>query len=179
MLAFESLVRLHQQRVFAHCYRLVSNSAEAEDLSAETFVRAFQHLGSLRADPSVVHWLLRVANNLCISSLRKRSTRPTVELDEAREVPSSAALPEDQMLMHARQDTVRQCLNQLAPKERMAVLMFYLEDRPLDEIARVLECGLAGAKSRVHRARHKLRALVMTALGEDLLLGVEEEGEKC
>lgn len=178
MVAFESLVQMHQQRVFAHCYRLVGNSAEAEDLCSETFVRAFQHLGSLHADPSIVHWLLRVANNLGISFLRKRSSRPTIELDEAREIPTNTPTPEDQVMEKSRQEVVRQCLDQLAPKERVAVLMFYLEDRPLEEIAKVLECGLAGAKSRVHRARHRLKALVMAELGEDILLG-QEEGERC
>lgn len=179
MLAFESLVQMHQQRVFAHCYRLVSNSAEAEDLCAETFLRAFQKLKSLRADPSIVHWLLRVANNLCISALRKRSTRPTVELDEAREVQSSAPTPEEQTVEAYRREVVRACLDRLAPKEKVAVLMFYLEDRPLEEIAKVLECGVAGAKSRVHRARHRLKAMVMAELGEDVPLGAEEEGERC
>jgi len=65
----------------------------------------------------------------------------------------------------------------LAPQDRTAVLMFYLEERPLEEIARVLGCGLAGAKSRVHRARHKLRDLVMTELGEDVFLPAAKEGE--
>lgn len=178
MLAFESLVKMHQQRVYAHCYRLVSNSAEAEDLCAETFLRAFQHLRSLRADPSIVHWLLRVANNLGVSALRKRGTRPTVELDEAREISSDAPTPEELTVEAYRRDVVRRCLDQLAPKEKMAVLMFYLEDRPLEEVAKVLECGLAGAKSRVHRARHRLKALVMAELGEDVPLGAEE-GERC
>lgn len=179
MVAFESLVRMHQQRVFAHCYRLVSNSAEAEDLCAETFLRAFQHLGSLRADPSIVHWLLRVANNLAISLLRKRGTRPTVELDDVREVADAAPTPEDRMLEHSRQEVVRHCLDKLAPMDRIAVVMFYLEERPLDEIARVLECGLAGAKSRVHRARHRLKALVIAELGDDALTGFKEESELC
>ena len=178
MLAFESLVQMHQQRVYAHCYRQVSNSAEAEDLSAETFLRAFQHLSSLRAEPSIIHWLLHVANNLAISLLRKRSTRPTVELDEAREVASNTPTPEEQLITRSRQEVVRRCLDTLPPKERTAVLMFYLEERPLDEIAAVLGCGVAGAKSRVHRARHKLKALVMAELGEDIPLGVEEEGKR-
>lgn len=175
VLAYESLVRMHQQRVYAHCYRLVSNSAEAEDLCAETFLRAYQHLGSLRADPSIVHWLLRVANNLCISWLRKRGTRPTVELDEMRELPASSPSPDEEVVKRSRQETLRRCLQKLTPPEKTAVLMFYLEERPLEEIARVLGCGLAGAKSRVHRARHKLRGLIME-LGEGapLPLGGEE-----
>ena len=179
MVAFESLVQMHQQRVYAHCYRLVSNNAEAEDLSAETFIRAFQHLGSLRADPSIIHWLLRVANNLGISALRKRGTRPTVELEEIRELSSSAPTPEETVVERSRQEVVRACLARLAPKERAAVLMFYLDGRPLEEIAKVLACGVAGAKSRVHRARHRLKALVMAELGEDFSLGAEEEGERC
>lgn len=176
VLAFETLVRMHQQRVYAHCYRLLNNAAEAEDLSAETFLRAYQHLGSLRADPSIVHWLLRVANNLSISVLRKRGTRPTVELDDVRELPSETATPEEQVVAMSRQEVVRDCLQQLAPKERTAVLMFYLEERPLEEIAKVLGCGLAGAKSRVHRARHRLKDLVMATLGEDIALPAEEGG---
>lgn len=179
MVAFESLVRMHQQRVFAHCYRLVNNSAEAEDLSAETFLRAFQHLHALRADPSIVHWLLRVANNLAISVLRKRGTRPSVELDDARELPSETPSPEEQVIERSRQEVVRRCLDQLSPKERIAVVMFYLEERSLEEIAKVLDCGLAGAKSRVHRARHRLKALVMAELGDDALPGLEEESSLC
>ncbi len=177
LIAFESLVHMHQQRVFAHCYRLVSNSAEAEDLCAETFLRAYQHLGSLRATPSIVHWLLRVAQNLGISALRKRGSRQTVELDEIGELPSTQATPEQELMTQARQDVVRACLQHLSPKERTAVLMFYLEERPLEEIAAVLGCGVAGAKSRVHRARHRLRALVMAELGEEISLPMAEEGD--
>ncbi|HOF87611.1 MAG TPA: sigma-70 family RNA polymerase sigma factor [Armatimonadota bacterium] len=174
LVAFEELVRMHQQRVFAHSYRLVGNAAEAEDLVSETFLRAFQHLQSLRADPSIIHWLLRVANNLGISVIRKRGTQPTVELEEMGERPSETPTPEEELLRGARRDVVRACLDQLPMKERAAVLMFYLEERPLEEIAKVLGCGLAGAKSRVHRARHKLKALVMAALGDTLPLGQEK-----
>jgi RNA polymerase sigma-70 factor, ECF subfamily len=176
LLAFESLVQMHQQRVFAHSYRLVGNSAEAEDLAAETFLRAFQHLGALRADPSIIHWLLRVAGNLAISSLRKRTTRPTVELEEARELASTDPSPEDRLLANSRRDVVRECLKQLAPAERTAVLMFYLDERPLEEIAKVLGTGMAGAKSRVHRARHRLKALVSRAMGEKVALPTREGG---
>lgn len=177
MLAFESLVQMHQQRVYAHCYRMLNNSAEAEDLASETFLRAFQHLSSLRAEPSIIFWLLRVANNLGISLLRKRGTRPEVELEGLQEQASDIATPEEQTIELARRDTVRKCLQGLAPQDRTAVLMFYLEERPLEEIARVLGCGVAGAKSRVHRARHKLRELVMAELGEDVFLPAAKEGE--
>ncbi|MHB9107320.1 MAG: RNA polymerase sigma factor [Armatimonadota bacterium] len=177
MLAFESLVHMHQQRVYAHCYRMLNNSAEAEDLASETFLRAYQHLGSLRAEPSIVFWLLRVANNLGISMLRKRSTRPEVELEALQEQASDIATPEEQTIELARRDVVKKCLQQLAPQDRTAVLMFYLEERPLEEIAKVLGCGVAGAKSRVHRARHKLREYVMAELGEDVFLPVKKEGE--
>lgn len=176
MLAFESLVKMHQQRVYAHCYRLLGNAAEAEDLSAETFLRAFQHLGSLRADPSIVFWLLRVANNLSISMLRKRSTRPTVDLEDIGEQAAETDTPEEQVIAENRREVMRYCLDKLAPKERTAVLMFYLEERPLEEIASVLGCGLAGAKSRVHRARHRLRELMIAEMGEDLPLPIGEEG---
>ena len=174
LLAFESLVQLHQQRVYGHCYRLLNNSVEAEDLCSETFLRAYQHLGTLRADPSIVHWLLRVAQNLAISQMRKRGMRPTVDLDEIGEQPATTPLPDELVVAENRREVVRQCLANLPPKERAAVLMFYLEERPLEEVARVLGCGLAGAKSRVHRARHRLKALVMAELGEDCTLPVRE-----
>ncbi len=174
--AFEELVKMHQQRVYAHCYRLVNNSAEAEDLSAETFMRAYEHLKDLRAEPSIVYWLLRVANNLAISLLRKRSTRPTVELDEAREVPGTKPTPEDEVIMRSRQEVVRRCMERLTLPERTAVLMFYLEERSLDEIADVLGCGLAGAKSRIHRARHRLRAMVELELGDGWTVPLGKEG---
>ena len=179
MLAFEALVGMHQQRVYAHGYRLLGNSAEAEDLCAETFLRAFQRLDTLRADPSIIHWLLRVASNLGISQLRHRTARPTVELDEARELPTDALTPEQHLLQSSRQEVLRRCLDQLTPKERIAVLMFYLEERPLEEIARVLGCGMPGAKSRVHRARHRLHAMVIADLGEDVFMLAEKESSRC
>lgn len=176
MRAFEELVRMHQQRVYAHCYRMLNNSAEAEDLTSETFLRAYQHLSSLRATPSIVFWLLRVANNLGISLIRKRGTRPEVELEAIQEQASDAPTPEDETIAEYRREMVRQCLQKLSPPDRTAVLMFYLEERPLEEIATVLDCGLAGAKSRVHRARHKLRELVMAELGEDVAFPSVEGG---
>ncbi len=174
--AFETLVNMHQQRVYAHCYRLLGNAAEAEDLCSETFLRAFQHLHSLNADPSIVYWLLRVANNLSISVLRKRGSRPLLELEEIREQAADTPTPEDEVIAENRREVMRNCLDKLSPKERTAVLMFYLEERPLDEIARVLGCGLAGAKSRVHRARHRLRELMLAEFGEDISLPIREEG---
>ncbi len=99
-----------------------------------------------------------------------------MELDDIRELPSESATPEEYLIDENRREVMRQCLDQLSPKERTAVLMFYLEERPLEEIARVLECGIAGAKSRVHRARHRLRALMQAVLGEELPLPIGEEG---
>ena len=178
MVAFETLVKMRQQRVYSHCYRLIGNAAEAEDLCSETFLRAFQHLGTLRAEPSIIFWLLRVANNLSISILRKHGGFPVLDLEEIRELPSDTALPEEEVIAESRREVMRKCLDKLSPKERTAVLMFYLEERPLEDIARVLSCGLAGAKSRIHRARHRLRELMLVEFGDQLPLPIGEEGEK-
>jgi RNA polymerase sigma-70 factor, ECF subfamily len=176
LLAYEALVRLHQQRVYAHCYRMVGNSAEAEDLCSETFLRAYRNLASLRANPSIIHWLLRVANNLCITELRKRGTRHTVDWEDMRDFATDKDTPEEAVMAETRREVVKKCLANILPQERTAVLMFYLEERPLEEIAAVLGCGVAGAKSRVHRGRHKLRNLVMAELGESALQPAGKEG---
>ena len=100
-------------------YRLLGNCAEAKDLCAETLLRAFQHLDALRADPSIIHWLLRVASNLGISLLRHRTSRPVVELDEARELPTDALTPKERVLESSRQEVVRRCLDRWPPKSAL------------------------------------------------------------
>lgn len=170
--AFTVLVRKYEKQIFRHVLRMVRKVEDAEDLTQEVFLRAYQWLGSYNGEASFGRWLHRIATNVCIDKLRKRRI-PTVpwpewndgEEQKAVEFPSGDPGPEEIFEEQESLGEILAAAGRLPGHYREAFLLKNISDRSYEEIAGFLGCPEGTVKSRVSRAHGMLRKeLTLVAL---------------
>lgn len=172
--AFNRLVVQYQELVFNVAYRIMGDPAVAEDVAQETFITAYQSLRSFRGG-SFKSWLMRVATNRCYDELRRRKRRPQTSLDEMMDENESFAFlrsPNDSPEMHRQRVelalAIEQCLQGLPDDQRIVTVLGDVEGYDYNEIATITKTSLGTVKSRLSRARAKLRDCLQ-AIGGELL----------
>lgn len=159
--AFAEIVYSFTDAVYNLCYRMLGDSAEAEDATQEAFLRAYHYLSRYDPQRSFKTWLLSIASNHCIDRLRRRRVT-LVSLDEPLpsghllELMSPDPLPEEALLRQERSAMIQRMLNDLAPEYRAAVVLRYWFDYSYSEIADALHTTESAIKSRLFRARQML-----------------------
>ena len=155
--AYGELVRLYQTSVFNACYRLLGDRLEAEDLTQETFIRAYQRLHTFDLERPFGPWIRRVAANLCFNQLQKKSPVPIL-LDEEFDVPEekSPANPEAVLEQRERARGVRDALMALPPHYRMVIELRHFQGLDYAEMMAVLQLPMNTVKSHLFRARKML-----------------------
>ena len=151
--AFETLMRVHSGFVYALAWRMLTSKADAEDVFQETFLRAWTHLPSFRSGGNFTHWLKRIATNLCIDRLKARRRRGS-----SLEVAWLPEPPHEEPTRH--EELVGQLLAELPAKHRAAVVLFYLEEKSVEEVARTLKQRPGTVKVWLFRAREKMKAVL-------------------
>ncbi len=155
--ALDELVRRHQGRIYNLAYRMLRQAEDAEDVTQEAFLKAFAALPRLKDDRAFASWLGRIAANLCLMRLRSPARRAEVPMDPAV-IPTDGALPALSLEVGGH---VREALDRLPPKYRLAVIAFYLEGRSYQEGARLAGVPLLTFKTRLYRARRMLRRALL------------------
>jgi RNA polymerase sigma-70 factor (ECF subfamily) len=152
--AFRLLVERHADAVFETALRIVRSREEAEEAAQDAFVRAWRALDGFRGDARFSTWLYRIVARCALdraARLRRRRERETAADAERIE---QAPAPE-------RPDTDRRrldrALGKLTAVQRAVVTLYYLRDRPVDEVAEVLDLPSGTVKTHLHRARGALR----------------------
>lgn len=161
--AFNRLVERHQRVVYAVCFRLLRDPQLAEDVTQDTFVRAYQSLARFQGD-QFRSWLLRIATNRSFDVLRYRRRRQAESLDAQliEEEPqwASEAPSDDPEEFSARRELSRrldEALGRLPPEQRLVVLLHDVQGYPYEEIALITSASLGTVKSRLSRGRARLR----------------------
>jgi RNA polymerase sigma-70 factor (ECF subfamily) len=164
--AFDEIVRCHQKQVYNLAWRMLRNREDAEDVTQEAFLKAFESLPRLRDNVAMAAWICRITANLCLSRLRSQQHQMETPTD-----PCSVALTPTGGVADDVQtaQVVYQGLAQLPPEYRLAVVACYLEGRSYEEAAGLAGVGVRTFKTRLYRARRRLRDLLAPALlgGED------------
>ncbi len=168
--AFDLLVAERSGEIYGLLYRLTENAEEARDLTQETFLRAFQNIGTFRGDADLRTWIYRIAINQARNRWRwwcRRRGDATVSLDApARPFgqPLNATLraeansdPERQTLAHEREKVLRLALKTLGRAYRETVILRDIEGFSYEEIATTLGISVGTVKSRLSRGREELR----------------------
>ncbi|OMP68464.1 RNA polymerase sigma factor SigW [Domibacillus epiphyticus] len=163
--AFGEIVELYKDKVYQICFRMLWDRHEAEDAAQETFLKAFLNIHTYNLEKKFSTWLYRIATNLCIDKIRKK--KPDYHLDAEvagtdglnmySHVPSSHPLPEEEVESLEVQETIHQAILLLPEKYRSIIVLKYIEELPLQEIADILDLPLGTVKTRVHRGREALR----------------------
>ena len=179
--AFNLLVITYERRVFALVFRMLGRRDEAEDLAQEVFVQVFKAIDQFRGDSKLSTWIYRIAVNLCKNRTKYLKRRHAGEQDDvdamADRAPLSAAKgvsvgdisrPDELVEGMQLEVIVKRAIDQIDPDFREVLILRDVEDMSYEEIAAVTGLAAGTVKSRIHRARAQLRALVEWAIGEKL-----------
>ena len=158
--AFARLVEAYKSPVYNLAYRMLRNTAEAEDAAQEIFLRAYLKLASYDRGRKFSTWLLAIASNYCIDLLRRRKAT-MVDLDDVEFlVESREPGPEQSAVEGEQRDVVAQVIDALPPAYRLPTVLRYYYDLPYDEIERITGLSEATVKTRLFRARRMIKEML-------------------
>jgi RNA polymerase sigma-70 factor, ECF subfamily len=165
--AFAQLYSLHKRRIYSLCLRMVSNVAEAEDLTQEAFLQLHRKIATFRGDSAFSTWLHRLAINVVLMHLRKKGLS-VISLDEAMEpTPEegpgrSFGAPDLSLTGSIDRLALERAISDLPAGYRLIFVLHDIEGYEHNEIAAMLDCSIGNSKSQLHKARLKLRDAMRT-----------------
>ena len=148
--AFSELVVRHQHAVFNLAYRMTSNHQDAADVAQEAFIRAFRKLHSYKPTYSFRNWVMGICANLVRNRFRSEVRRRNLETRHAQEAEPAADPPDP------RHALLERALARLPEQTRVPLVLKYIEDFSLEDIAKTLRLGLSAVKMRLARGREEL-----------------------
>ena len=169
--AFGELVSRYESKVYSLALKMVRNPEDAEDVLQDTFLRAYRGIKSFKGNSTFSTWIYRITANSALMRLRKRQL-PTVSIDDAdeREAPINIADwapgPVEQMLNQETQAAMTEAIEALPPEFRQVFVLRDIEELSNAEVAEILDLSVAAVKSRLHRARLKVRNRLATYFTE-------------
>jgi RNA polymerase sigma-70 factor (ECF subfamily) len=160
--AFGELVSRYESKVYSLALRMVRNPEDAEDVLQDTFLRAYRGIKSFQGASTFSTWIYRITANSALMRLRKKQL-PTVSIEdqEERETPVNIADwtpgPVEQLMTQELQTEMDEAIEALPPEFRQVFILRDIEERSNAEVAEILDLSVAAVKSRLHRARLKVR----------------------
>ena len=155
---FAVLVERYKDAVQNLAYRMLGNVTEAEDVTQETFVRAYTQLATYKPVHKFSTWLLSIASHLSIDQLRRRRflALPLEDVPFLEWIVDAGVSPEQSALQGEQHDEIQAYLQHLPAKYRAVIVLRYWHDFSYEEIAAALNLTTALVKARLHRARELL-----------------------
>ena len=164
--AFALLVQKYEDKVYHLCLRMCSDREQAKDLAQEAFVKAWRGLRFYKHEAAFSTWLYRLTGNVCIDYLRSKKRAAAVSLttddEEAvvMDVEDPAPTPEEYVMNRQAQHAVAAAMEQLEEDFRMVLTLRVVQERSYEEIAEIMDLKVGTVKSRLARAREKLRRIL-------------------
>lgn len=162
--SFGELVRRYQGLIYGLAYHRVGNFADAQDIAQEAFVKAFRSLDQLGQPERFAAWLKTIAANEC--RMWMRAQRGDVALEDAEELPSHASEAAERWKRHEHQAEIRDAVYTLPEKSRLVVTLHYLSGYSCREIGESLDMPENAVAQHLHRARRKLREMLISEIEE-------------
>jgi len=163
--AFGILFEQHKKRVYSLCLLMTGDVADAEDLTQDAFIQVFRKLGTFRGDSAFSTWLYRVAVNTVLMSLRRRKPKQ-VSLDEPvcidhAMVPRDFGRNDPELSGTVDRIALIRAIKELPEGYRRIFILHEVEGYQHHEIAAMLRCSVGNSKSQLHKAKLKIRELLM------------------
>ena len=163
--SFRTLYELHKRRVYSLCLRMIHNSAEAEDLTQETFMQVFRKIGTFRGDSAFSTWIHRLTVNIVLMRIRKKGLDQVSldhESDDTQKLPKQQYGSND---IHLRglvdRITLEKAIAELPKGYKTVFILHDIEGYRHNEIAKLIGCSVGNSKSQLFKARLKLRSYLM------------------
>jgi RNA polymerase sigma-70 factor (ECF subfamily) len=162
--SFNQLVLVYQDTAYTVAYRIMGEPEAAADATQEAFISAFRKLHQFRGD-NFKAWVMRIVTNACYDELRRRKRRPADSIEDMHEVQPASdghmhgqqANPEIYAQRNELSEAIQDCINALPDDQRIVAVLADVQDYAYQEIADITGLALGTVKSRLSRARGKLR----------------------
>jgi RNA polymerase sigma-70 factor (ECF subfamily) len=158
--AWNALFQRYQLPLYAYVFELVRHEQAALDIVQETFISATRNLASLREDERFGSWLFSISHRKSVDLWRKRGREEPLEPEVADELPDEIGDPSELLIRREQEREFMKLIEQLPPPQRSVLLLHFLEDFSLEEIACITDTQPGTVKSRMHYAKSALRKLV-------------------
>lgn len=162
--AFRLIFAQHHRFVFRFLYGMVGEHGLAEDLTQETFMRAYRSMNTLRGESKLSTWLCGIAKNVALNTLRGRNREfSTIEINDQSVANLSEAdgtAPDDYLLNKELRNVIHDALERLDSDKRMVFILKLLQQRSYDEIAEITGFSIPKLKTDLHRAKAEMRQLI-------------------
>jgi RNA polymerase sigma-70 factor (ECF subfamily) len=181
--AFDDLIARYQRQAVAVSYRLLGNTQDALEVTQDSFLKAFTSLASLQKPDAFGGWLMRIVSNLSLNYRRSRKVRAQLPLDDMLGPNSSQQSesatgggsewmardddPAHSLASKEMGERLQAALNELPEKQRLAIVMFTIQELPQKQVAEALGCSVEAVKWHVFQGRKKLRELLKEHLQGD------------
>jgi RNA polymerase sigma-70 factor (ECF subfamily) len=159
---FAVLMERYSRPVFNLILKMTENREDAEELTQDVFLKAFRSLGSFQGESRFSTWLYRIAYNTAVSATRKRR-QEWLSIDEAMIENVSEEDVSDELEQVSKEEQLErleQALAQLPPDERALMLLFYMQEKTVEEIVLITRLSAPNVKTKLHRIRKKLFVLM-------------------
>jgi RNA polymerase sigma-70 factor, ECF subfamily len=158
--AWEALLARYRLPLYAYVYELVHHEQTSLDIVQEAFINAARHIRTLRRDEKFGSWLFNIAHQKCIQHWREQRLAdvPIDHLDE--DLPEPEPGPQELLIRKEQEEAFMKLMDQLAVPQRAVLLLHFVEDFSLEEIAGITDTQLGTVKSRLHYARKALKKLL-------------------
>jgi RNA polymerase sigma-70 factor (ECF subfamily) len=158
--AWEVLFRRYQLPLYVYVFELVHDEQVSLDIVQETFINALRHIGSLRQDTKFGGWLFGIAHQKCVQVWRKQ-TREEDRLEQMAAMPTACEpAPDDLLIRQEQEEEFMRLLNELPSPQRSVLLLHFVEDFSIEQIAEITATPPGTVKSRLHYAKSALRKLL-------------------
>jgi RNA polymerase sigma factor (sigma-70 family) len=165
--AFASLLYRYRDSIYYMLLKMVSNPADAEDLTIEAFGKAFRNLDSYTPNFAFSTWLFKIATNNCIDFIRKKQTSPSL-VDQVTDdienltvnIQSDLPDPEETLINNQKTATLIEIINQLKPRYKTLIELRYFKEYSYEEIAEKLNLPIGTVKAQLFRAKSLLHNIL-------------------
>jgi RNA polymerase sigma factor RpoE len=167
--AYDALMKRYQERIYGTIYHMTSSHEDANDLTQETFIKAYQAIHTFKGDSSFYTWLYRIAVNKTINFLKQRANKTHLSLNDldlnAEHDTDLVALisentPRRDLSLLELQEKLNAAMQKLSQSHRLAVTLHDIQGLSHEEIAQIMDCNVGTVRSRLFYARQQLQALL-------------------
>ena len=169
--AFSILVERYKNMVFTLALKMVKSREEAEEISQDSFIKAYKNLNKFKGDSKFSTWLYKITYRTSLDSLKKNKDKYNIDtIDEVNinKIKSTEGIL-DGIERKERAEVINRCMQNLPEDERAVLWMFYFEELSLKEIIEVTDFSEANVKVKLHRARKRLLSIVEKRVEPELI----------
>ncbi|MDR2506237.1 MAG: sigma-70 family RNA polymerase sigma factor [Oscillospiraceae bacterium] len=170
--AFETLMAPLEKRVYGLALRITNNREDAFDCTQETMLRAFRSITDYRFQGAFTTWVFRITTNVCLDMIRRRRIKPYISLelmqDSGFTFSDKSSNPLDEIIRDDLNQDLKVCISKLPLDQRVIVILRDIQGLAYEDIAAILKISLGTVKSRLSRARERIRKMMYRRHGTNL-----------